>query len=422
MSKQVLQPIASLLIRRVFKWVILCVICISSLQAWLNYRAIEENFTMTVDDVAHAHLPLLSVAIWDIEPQTIQKQIDLILKNKTISYVAIKASTGQQFTGGDVNRLGNGQHMKFNIPAPADASKTVGTVEFVVDKTILRKELLRSFIIVIIEVIILSIFIFMAVVAILRRDLEKPMRQLADFVKNLQANQLATKLELKRNPEDGYNEIDLVVDGFRTMQDSLQKHIANQDALVAERTSQLEAAMKTLKQLSITDGLTSCYNRLLFNERMPAEIQRAVRYQRHLSLVFCDIDFFKKINDEYGHAAGDTVLIAFTQCLADELRADVDWTVRYGGEEFIMVLPETSLLAALEVAERIRQKVEHQLTIRLANGNMLHITASFGVAQLQAADNMESMVQRADECLYKAKSQGRNQVQPMAAPVIYLAP
>lgn len=422
MSKQVLQPIASLLIRRVFKWVILCVICISSLQAWLNYRAIEENFTMTVDDVAHAHLPLLSVAIWDIEPQTIQKQIDLILKNKTISYVAIKASTGQQFTGGDVNRLGNGQHMKFNIPAPADASKTVGTVEFVVDKTILRKELLRSFIIVIIEVIILSIFIFMAVVAILRRDLERPMRQLADFVKNLQANQLATKLELKRKPEDGYNEIDLVVDGFHTMQDSLQKHIANQDALVAERTSQLEAAMKTLKQLSITDGLTSCYNRLLFNERMPAEIQRAVRYQRHLSLVFCDIDFFKKINDEYGHAAGDTVLIAFTQCLADELRTDVDWIVRYGGEEFIMVLPETSLLAALEVAERIRQKVEHQLTIRLANGAMLHITASFGVAQLQAADNMESMVQRADECLYKAKSQGRNQVQPMAAPVIYLAP
>lgn len=422
MSNRALQPIANLLIRRVFKWVILCVVCISSLQAWLNYRAIEENFNMTVDDVAHAHLPLLSVAIWDIEPQTIQKQIALILKNKTISYVAIKASTGQQFTGGDVNRLENGQHMKFDIPAPADASKSVGTAEFVVDKTSLRKELLRSFIIVIIEVVILSIFIFVAVVAILRRDLEKPMRQLADFVKNLQANQLATKLELKRKPENGYNEIDLVVDGFRTMQDSLQKHIANQDALVAERTSQLEAAIKTLKQLSITDGLTNCYNRLLFNERMPAEIQRAIRYQRHLALVFCDIDFFKKINDEYGHAVGDNVLIAFTRCLADELRADVDWIVRYGGEEFIMVLPETSLISALEVAERIRQKVEHDLAIRLSDGRILHITASFGVAQLQAADSMESMVQRADEWLYKAKSQGRNQVYPKTAPVIHLAP
>ncbi|PXX40301.1 sensor domain-containing diguanylate cyclase [Undibacterium pigrum] len=412
MSHTALQPIASLLIRRVFKWVILCVVCVSSLQAWLNYRAIEENFDMTVNDVARAHLPLLSVAIWDIEPQTIQKQIALILKNPSIAYVAIKASTGQHFTGGDINHLVSGQHMVFDIPAPADASTSVGKAEFVVDKAVLRKELLRSFIIVFIEVVILSVFIFMAVVAILRRDLEKPMRQLADFVKNLQANQLSTKLELQRKPGNGYNEIDLVVDGFCTMQDSLQKHIAHQDALVAERTSQLEAAMKSLKQLSITDGLTACYNRLLFNERMPAEIQRAVRYQRHLSLIFCDIDFFKKVNDEYGHAIGDHVLLAFAKSLAKELRVDVDWIVRYGGEEFLMVLPETNLQAALEVAERIRRQVEQHLFVRMPDGTVLRITASFGVAELKVTDTMESLVQRADERLYVAKSQGRNQVQP----------
>lgn len=413
MSHPPLQPIASLLIRRVFKWVILCVVCISSLQAWLNYRAIETNFNMAVADVARANLPLLSVAIWDIEPQTIQKQIAQILKNPSIAYVAITASTGQQFAGGDINRVASGQHMVFEIPAPADASTSVGKVEFVVDQTVLRKELLRSFIIIIIEVVILSVFIFVAVVAILRRDLEKPMRQLADFVKNLQANQLSTKLELKRIPENGYNEIDLVVDGFRTMQDSLQKHIANQDALVAERTSQLEAAMKSLKQLSITDGLTSCYNRLLFNERMPAEIQRAVRYQRQLSLVFCDIDFFKRINDEHGHAAGDQVLLTFAQSLAKELRVDVDWVVRYGGEEFIMVLPETKLIAALEVAERIRRQVERHLFIRMPDGKVLRVTASFGVSELLATDTVESLVHRADKWLYFAKSNGRNQVQPI---------
>ncbi|MFZ6745900.1 diguanylate cyclase [Undibacterium sp. JH2W] len=413
MNKQALQSIASLLIRRVFKWVILCVVCISSLQAWLNYRAIEENFEMTVNDVAHAHLPLLSVAIWDIEAQTIQKQISLMLKNPSIAYVSIKASTGQQFTGGNINHLSGGQHMVFDIPAPADARMSIGKVEFVVDKTVLRKELLRSFVIVIIEVVVLSVFIFVAVVAILRQDLERPMRELADFVKNLQANQLSSKLELRRKPGNGYNEIDLVVDGFHTMQDSLQKHIANQDALVAERTSQLEAAMKSLKQLSITDSLTACYNRLLFNERMPAEIQRAARYQRHLSLVFCDIDFFKKVNDEYGHAIGDHVLLAFAQSLAKELRVDVDWVVRYGGEEFILVLPETNLHAAWEVAERIRQQVAQHLYIRMQDGNILRVTASFGVAELQVTDTMESLVQRADEWLYFAKSHGRNQVQPI---------
>ena len=412
MSDLALQPIASVLIRRVFKWVILCVVLVSSLQAWLNYRAIEQNFVMTVNDVAHAHLPLLSVAIWDIEPQTIQKQIDLILKNSTIAYVTIKASTGQQFSGGDVSRTAAGQHMLFNIPAPSDANQLVGTVEFVVDKTVLRQELLRSLILVLIEILLLSVFIYVAVVAILRRDLEKPMRQLADFVKNLQANQISSRLELKRKPGSGYNEIDLVVDGFRTMQNSIQKHIANQDSLVAERTSQLEAAMQTLKQLSITDGLTSCFNRLLFNERMPVEIQRAFRYQRHLSLLFCDIDFFKSFNDQYGHAVGDQVLISFAQSLKKELRIDLDWVVRYGGEEFILVLPETSFTAALEVAERIRNQVEKNLLIKLDSGQILQVTASFGVAQLQAEDNMESLLRRADQWLYFAKAHGRNQVQP----------
>ncbi|MFZ6769453.1 diguanylate cyclase [Undibacterium sp. Di26W] len=406
-----LQSIASLLIRRVFKWVILCVVAISGLQAWLNYRAIEHNFNMTVNDVAHAHLPLLSVAIWDIEPQTIQKQIKLILKNTSIAYVVIRANTGQEFIGGDASRTPNGEHIMFDIPSPMDAAKPVGTAEFVVDRSMLKNELWRSLIIVVLGVLVLSIFIFLAVAAILRRDLERPMRQLADFVKNLQANKISTRLELELEPGHVYNEIDLVVDGFHTMQSSIEKHIANQDALVSERTRQLETAIQTLKQLSITDGLTGCYNRLLFNERMPAEIQRAVRYGRDLCVVFCDIDFFKNVNDQYGHAVGDKVLVSFAQSLEKELRAEVDWVVRYGGEEFMIILPETGLKAAIDAATRIREQVE-LMVISLADGYSLHITASFGVAELRAGDTVETLVHRADQWLYFSKSHGRNQVQP----------
>jgi PleD family two-component response regulator len=152
------------------------------------------------------------------------------------------------------------------------------------------------------------------------------MRQLADFVKNLQANKIATRLDLDLGPRHVYNEIDLVVDGFRTMQDSLQKHIENQDALVSERTVQLQQAMDRLKKLSVTDVLTGCYNRLFFNERMPGEMHRAIRYERDLAVVFCDIDFFKSVNDQYGHAVGDDVLIVLSSlCKESCARKSTGW-------------------------------------------------------------------------------------------------
>ncbi|MFZ4530047.1 MAG: diguanylate cyclase [Undibacterium curvum] len=412
MSDRVIEPISSSLLRRLFKWLILCILLFSSLQAWLNYRTIERSFNMMVSDVAATHLPLLSVAIWDIEPQAIQKQINLLLDNSHIAYVIIQTSTGQQFVGGDVEKLFNAERIIRNIPAPVEQNGNVGVLELVIDKSVLRQELIRSLLMVAIEVSILAIFILMAVSTILRRDLEKPMHQLAEYVQNLQANQLSGQLELDFEPRHRNSEIGLVLDGFRTMQNSIQKHIHHQDELVLERTLQLEKAMGALKELSVTDGLTSCYNRLFFNERMPREMQRATRYERALSVLFCDIDFFKSVNDQYGHSVGDAVLIAFAQTLKRELRAEIDWLVRYGGEEFLVILPETDLNAALEVAERMRLAVQNELSVLLLDGKQLRITASFGVAQKQDKDSVESLVQRADQWLYFSKTNGRNQVQP----------
>lgn len=412
MKPRLSQPIASLLLRRVFKWVILCIVLFSSLQAYLNYRAIERNFDMTIRDVANTHLPMLSLAIWDIELQAIQKQISLLTKNTNIAYVVIKASTGQQFVGGNGGNARADEHLTFDIPAPDGKGSRIGTMELMVDRSVLRQELMRSFLIVLTEVILLSVFIFAAVYTILRRDLERPMRQLADFVNNLQANKIATRLELDLGPRHVYNEIDLVVDGFRTMQDRLQKYIEHQDALVSERTVQLQQAMDRLKKLSITDVLTGCYNRLFFHERMPGEMHRAIRYERDLSVVFCDIDYFKSVNDQHGHGVGDDVLIAFVDSLQRELRAEIDWLVRYGGEEFLIVLPETPLPAAIEAAERMRVNVERDLKVTLPDGQRLNVTASFGVAERVADDTIETLVQRADQCLYLSKSLGRNQIQP----------
>jgi diguanylate cyclase (GGDEF)-like protein len=183
----------------------------------------------------------------------------------------------------------------------------------------------------------------------------------------------------------------------------------------AQRILELE---KTLKQaneeiriLSITDPLTGTYNRGYLAERLPEEIQRARRYKHPLSVILCDIDRFKSINDNHGHEAGNRTIRAFTDCIRQTIRQDVDWFARYGGEEFLVVVPETDTEGALRLAERIRETVS-QKTIRFEKQE-IRITASFGVVGLDTTDSVrqvqtEDLVKRADKHLYECKMNGRD--------------
>ena len=279
------------------------------------------------------------------------------------------------------------------------------------DKSTLYQEVWRSVAWVLLQCVVLTALILGIVVRLLRRDLERPLHRLAEFVNRLRADGLSTPLQLERAAGHAYDELDLVVDGFQTLQASIHRHISTLDAEVQERTQQLEAALASLKTLSSLDPLTGCFNRMLFNERFPGEMIRSQRYLHPLSIIFCDVDAFKAINDTHGHLVGDRVLAALGACLREELRADIDWVARYGGEEFVVILPETPLAAALDTAERLRQATQG-ISVTVTAGLQLHITASFGVAQQQTQETMESLVNRADEWLYTAKNAGRNQVQP----------
>ena len=116
-----------------------------------------------------------------------------------------------------------------------------------------------------------------------------------------------------------------------------------------EQEKALKQANEEIRILSITDPLTGCSNRGFLNTRLPQEIQRAVRYNRPLSIFMCDIDHFKKVNDTYGHQAGDLVLKEFSKRINDSIRDKVDMLARYGGEEFLVTLPETGLDGALNL-------------------------------------------------------------------------
>jgi len=179
---------------------------------------------------------------------------------------------------------------------------------------------------------------------------------------------------------------------------------------IVDLQSELLESNRRLELLSITDGLTRLYNHRHFQDEMVRAFDESQRYQRPLSLAIIDIDFFKKVNDTYGHAAGDDVLKTVARLFMDSVRS-TDLVARYGGEEFTVMMPETDMGDAIAFAEKIRTLVE-ETTIETQAGPV-HVTVSIGVSSVPATpiQTPKEMIVAADKALYRAKRGGRNQVQ-----------
>jgi len=171
---------------------------------------------------------------------------------------------------------------------------------------------------------------------------------------------------------------------------------------------ELNESRKQFEVLSITDSLTNLYNRRYLIERLKAEFKRAKRYSESLSCIMIDIDFFKSINDTYGHKYGDYVLSKIAFLIKNSVR-DIDIPGRYGGEEFLIILPNTKQAGAVKLAEKIRRQIE--IYPFQFEGKRLNVTCSFGCASMKEESSIfsyETLVIRADNALYEAKNSGRN--------------
>ena len=219
-----------------------------------------------------------------------------------------------------------------------------------------------------------------------------------------------------------------LVELFATLQQGTQQEEVVHEATLGEETYELHVsyvqeagliriyvlvvtqrkrAEEEIHRLATTDSLTGIANRRKFSEILANEMDRARRYATPLSLAMYDLDYFKRVNDTFGHSVGDNVLQAVTELVKKNIRT-VDLVARWGGEEFMVLLPQSDMPAALNVAEKLRRAISGYTFDKVD-----HVTASFGVGTFEPQDDFNSLLKRVDDALYLAKQQGRNRVEPL---------
>ena len=179
-------------------------------------------------------------------------------------------------------------------------------------------------------------------------------------------------------------------------------------------TERLRDSVQTSIELAITDALTGLHNRRYMETHMSGLVEQALSRGHPLAVLVLDIDHFKSINHAHGHDVGDEVLREFALRVRKSIRG-IDLACRYGGEEFVVFMPETDLAAAMAVAERLRRRIASEPFPIRERAQGINVTISIGIAALGADDDAASVIKRADQALYRAKHNGRNRVVPDAA-------
>jgi len=202
-------------------------------------------------------------------------------------------------------------------------------------------------------------------------------------------------------------EVGILSRSITSMAKSIHSYQHELEEKVEHRTKELYEKNRQLKILSVTDKLTNTYNRIQLDNTIEKEIQRANRKNSHFGIVIIDIDYFKKVNDTYGHQVGDTVLIEFSNILKQNTRR-TDTVGRWGGEEFVIICVEADLQELLSLATILKEKIEKHTFSTVKTK-----TASFGVATYKKSESAQDLINRADKALYIAKENGRNRVETL---------
>ena len=395
-------------------------------QMGIEYFHTRNMIQTELAGVERTFYPALATALWELNTQQLEALQQGIVDLPLISSVRIVDASGREMTmSTQKSVLGAELTHSFQVTHPFEGNNVhLARITFEAADTVILDRLQLGYKMILVSALIKSTALTLLFIWAFRRRLGEPLGQLTAAVSAIDLDSLGrSRIDLKQVKENelsklerAFNQMLSALDTERRTHDAhLEELNRNLEAQVIRRTGELAAANQRLEQLVRTDPLTGAANRRHFVEQADSEIQRARRRDApSLSLLMIDLDNFKKINDTWGHGIGDDVLCNFALIAAQPLRS-ADLFARVGGEEFAVLLPDTNLEGAKEAAHRIIEATRQQCVV--VGDDQVRYTISVGVATLHPHENnYDTLMNRADSALYRAKQLGRNRVEVEPTP------
>ncbi len=396
--------------------------------AWQNNLTAMAGELALIDKVFQRPL---AKSLWDVDRDELQRHIDTVSQVSPVGWVELRIpragrdpeiiqrqSVPRSSLVPSLNR--QLQHQPY-----VGAVEVVGELTLEGDERVLWARLRTEAVAIVMTQVIQSVLLAGLIMWLFNRTVTVHVERIAHHLGEVTPANLENKLKLERQVKRP-DELSLLEVGVNQLQDKLSEYLERQSRderdlaahrdrlaeLVDERTAELRAANAQLQELSRCDPLTGLANRRHFDELKEAEFRRAQRLGQPLSVLVCDVDFFKRYNDTYGHAQGDECLKAVADTLKQTFARAGELSARIGGEEFAVLLPGSDADQACRMAQRLCQALVAQGIPHSDSSVAPYVTLSVGVAQFDPTtmDCFETLLHQADKALYRAKNLGRNQV------------
>jgi len=396
--------------------------------AWQSNLAEMNAELALIDQVFRSNL---AKAIWEMDSAALHTQLDSVVEAAPIGRVEleiiragreseiVQRERAQQPLEHRALRL----QQRLTYEPYAGASETVGELFLEGNEGLLWERMLAEVYDIVLTQVIQSLLLAGLIMWMFNRTVTLHVRRIARHLTRLTPDNLDRSLHLHRSPKQ-LDELSLLESGVNSLQAKLSAYLQRQHQdelalaahrdrlaeLVEERTAELRAANVLLEELSRSDPLTGLANRRHFDEVKETEFRRALRQGQPLAVLMCDVDFFKRYNDLYGHAQGDQCLRLVADTLKSVFARAGEVVARLGGEEFVVLLPGVDAAAARRAAARLQQRLGERELLHEDSDVSPYVTLSIGLATLEpdSMDQFDQLLRRADEALYRGKTHGRN--------------